>query len=59
MATQWDKPGQGDKGDTGKQGDVGKQGGDIGKQGGDKGGGMPREGEKDFPEKKKEGDLPR
>lgn len=56
MATQWDKPGQGDKGDTGKkgEGEIGKQGGDVGKQGGD----MPKK-EGDFPEKKKEGDLPR
>ena len=50
MAQQWDKPG-----DTGKKDETGKQGGDIGKQGGE----MPREGEKGFPEKKKEGDLPR
>lgn len=57
MAQQWDKPGDtGKKDETGKQGgDIGKQGGDVGKQGGE----MPREGDKGFPEKKKDGDLPR
>jgi len=56
MATQWDKPGDAGKKDETGKGDVGKQGGEIGKQGGE----MPKkEDDKGFPEKKKEGDLPR